>query len=288
MKPFENKKLLILGGNAETVPLVQTANRMGITTIVSSSNPESMAKACAAIKYDLDATDIGAMVALARKENVAGVLPGMDDIFVPAYCKVCDVLSLPCYANDEIIEVFGYKDCFKATCERYGIHSVPEYYLDASLNPRDLARIRYPVMVKPVDCYSGIGMTECTSEEELRPAVEKAVSASKSGRFIVEKLMKCADVGIYYTFKDGECSLSCIYDRFTDDSDELAGRVALGNIYPSRYIDNYYSRSMIMLCVCLRQWESKTEFCLFRRFMRVRSFMFMTQVFAFKVKLPIV
>ena len=179
---------------------------------------------------------------MARKENVAGVLPGMDDIFVPAYCKVCDVLSLPCYANDEIIEVFGYKDCFKATCERYGIHSVPEYYLDASLNPRDLARIRYPVMVKPVDCYSGIGMTECASEEELRPAVEKAVSASKSGRFIVEKLMKCADVGIYYTFKDGECSLSCIYDRFTDDSDELAGRVALGNIYPSRYIDNYYSR----------------------------------------------
>ena len=85
MKPFENKKLLILGGNAETVPLVQTANRMRITTIVSSSNPESMAKACAAIKYDLDATDIGAMVALARKENVAGVLPGMDDIFVPAY-----------------------------------------------------------------------------------------------------------------------------------------------------------------------------------------------------------
>ena len=242
MKPFENKKLLILGGNAETVPLVQTANRMGITTIVSSSNPESMAKACAAIKYDLDATDIGAMVALAREENVAGVLPGMDDIFVPAYCKVCDVLSLPCYANDEIIEVFGYKDCFKATCERYGIHSVPEYYLDASLNPRDLARIQYPVMVKPVDCYSGIGMTECASEEELRPAVEKAVSASKSGRFIVEKLMKCADVGIYYTFKDGECSLSCIYDRFTDNSDELAGRVALGNIYPSRYIDNYYSR----------------------------------------------
>ena len=242
MNAYENKKLLILGGNAETVPLVETANKMGVKTIVSSSNPESMAKACASVKYDLDATDIGAMVALAREENVSGVLPGMDDIFVPAYCKVCDVLSLPCYANSEIIEVFGYKDCFKATCERYGIHSVPEYYLDASLNPRDLARIHYPVMVKPVDCYSGIGMTECNSEEELKPAVEKAVWASKSGRFIVEKLMRSADVGLYYTFKDGECSLSCIYDRYTDDSNHKAGRVALGNIYPSKYIENYYSR----------------------------------------------
>ena len=242
MNPYENKKLLILGGNAETVPLVETANKMGITTIVSSSNPESMAKACAAVKYDLDATDIAAMVALAREENVSGVLPGMDDIFVPAYCKVCDVLSLPCYANEEIIEVFGYKDCFKATCERYGIHSVPEYYLDASMNPRDLARIQYPVMVKPVDCYSGIGMTECSTEEELRPAVEKAIRASKSGRFIVEKLMNCADIGLYYTFKDGVCSLSCIYDRYTDSSEDKAGRVALGNIYPSKYIENYYER----------------------------------------------
>jgi len=237
MKPYENKKLLFLGGNTETVPLVKIANELGATTIVSSSNPESMAKACAAIKYDTDATDVAAMVALAKAENVSGVLPGTDDIFIPAYCKVCDVLGLPCYANEEIIEVFGYKDMFKATCERYGIHGVPEYYLDASMNPRDLARIQYPVMVKPVDCYSGIGMTACYSEDELRPAVEKAIAASKSGRFIVEKLMKCDDVGLYYTFKDGVCSLSCIFDRYTGD-----GRVALGNIYPSRHIAHYYER----------------------------------------------
>ena len=237
MKPFEGKKLLFLGGNTETVPLVKTANNLGAVTVVSSSNPESMAKACAAVKYDMDATDIAAMVSLARQEQVAGVLPGTDDIFIPAYCKVCDVLGLPCYANEEIIEVFGYKDTFKATCERYGIHGVPEYYLDASMNPRDLARIQYPVMVKPVDCYSGIGMTACSSEAELRPAVEKAIAASKSGRFVVEKLMECDDVGLYYTFKDGVCSLSCIYDRYTG-----GGRVALGNVYPSKHIDHYYER----------------------------------------------
>ena len=242
MNPYKNKKLLILGGNAETVPLVQVANAMGVETIVSSSNPESMAKSCAVKKYDADATDVAAMVAIAKAENVDGVLPGTDDLFVPAYCKVCDVLGLPCYANDEIIEVFSYKDCFKATCERYGIHSVPEYYLDASLNPRDLARIHYPVMVKPVDCYSGIGMTECASEEELRPAVAKAIAASNSGRFIVEKLMTSDDVGLYYTFKDGECSLSCIFDRYTCAEQRGGSRVALGNIYPSKHIGDYYER----------------------------------------------
>ncbi len=242
MMPYQQKKLLFLGGNTETVPLVRVANQLGAVTVVSSSNPESMAKACAAVKYDTDATDVAAMVALARAENVDGVLPGTDDIFVPAYCKVCDVLGLPCYASSEIIEVFGYKDIFKATCERYGIHSVPEYYLDASLNPRDLARIQYPVMVKPVDCYSGIGMTECSCEEELCLAVKKAIEASKSGRFIVEKLMTCDDVGMYYTFKDGECSLSCIFDRYTCKEQHGASKVALGNIYPSKHIEHYFER----------------------------------------------
>ena len=65
---FEHKKLLILGGNAETVPLVQVANSLGVETIVSSSNPDSMAKACAVKKYDIDATDVASMVALAKAE----------------------------------------------------------------------------------------------------------------------------------------------------------------------------------------------------------------------------
>ena len=36
-KEFEGKKLLIMGGNPETSPLVRLANEMGIKTIVTSA-----------------------------------------------------------------------------------------------------------------------------------------------------------------------------------------------------------------------------------------------------------
>ena len=242
MKEFEGKKLLILGANPETVPLVQIANAMGVKTIVTSNVPDDAAKKYAWKACDVDGMDVPGLVALANEEKVDGVLVGVADILVPVYCKVCDALNLPCYATQEIVDVFSYKDVFKATCERYGVHGIPEYYLDETLNPSDIAKIEFPVMVKPVDGYSGLGMTVCYRPEQLKEAVEKALSISKKKRFIVEKYMQCEDMGMYYTFKDGYCSASCIYDRYTTDEQPGLSRVCLGGTYPSKHLKEYFER----------------------------------------------
>lgn len=242
MNKVEGKKLLILGANPETIPLVEVANKMGVKTLVTSNRHEDAAKKYAWKACNVDGLDVPGLIALARDENVDGVLVGVADILVPVYCKVCAALDLPCYATQEIVDVFSYKDVFKATCERYGVHGIPEFYLDENLNPEDIAKIKFPVMVKPVDGYSGLGMTVCNNAAELKPAVEKALSISKNKRFIVEKYMQCEDMGMYYTFKDGVCSASCIYDRYTTDEQPGLSRVCLGGTYPSKYLDKYFSR----------------------------------------------
>lgn len=242
MKEFEGKKLLILGANPETIPLVQVANTLGIRTIVTSNRTEDSAKAYAWKAYDVDGMDVAGLVSLAKTEQIDGVLVGVADVLVPVYCKVCDVLGFPCYATKEIVNIFSYKDIFKATCERYGVHGIPEFYLDADMNPSDLAKIEYPVMVKPVDGYSGLGMTVVYKEEELKKAIEKALGVSRKKRFIIEKYMHCEDMGMYYTFKDGYCSASCIYDRYTTNEQPGLSRVCLGGTYPSKHLDEYFER----------------------------------------------
>ena len=237
------KKLLILGANPETVPLVEIANSMGVKTIVTSNVPDDVAKKVAWKAADVNGLDVPGLVALARDEQVDGVLVGVADILVPAYCKVCDALGLPCYATQKIVDTFNYKDIFKATCESFGVHGIPEYYLDAEVKQEDVARIKFPVMVKPVDGYSGLGMTVCEKPEDLRPAVDKALSFSRCKRFIVERYMGgCEDMGLYYTFKDGVCSPSCIYDRYTTDEQPGLARVCLGGTYPSKHMKEYLSR----------------------------------------------
>ena len=242
MKDFEGKKLLILGGNAETIPLVEMSNNMGIKTIVASSVPDEPAKMVAWKASDVDGMDVPGLVALAREEEVDGVLVGVADMLVPAYCKVCNALDLPCYATEEIVNVFAFKDIFKATCESYGVHGVPEFYLDENMSEEDIAKIQFPVMVKPVDSASGQGISKCENIDELKRAVSYALSFSKKRRFIVERYMNCDDMGMYYTFKDGYCSASCIYDRYASIEQPGKARVCLGGTYPSKHIDEYFER----------------------------------------------
>ena len=241
MKEFEGKKLLILGGNPETVPLVEMANDMGILTIVASSVPGEPGKKAAWKSSDVDGMDVPGLVALAREEKVDGVLVGVADMLVPFYCRVCEELSLPCYATEEICNVFAFKDVFKQTCERYGVHGIPEFYLDGDMKEEDIAKIRFPVMVKPVDSASGQGIVKCDNAEELKKAVPYALSFSKKKRFIVERYMDCDDMGMYYTFKDGVCSASCIYDRYASTEQPGLARVCLGGTYPSKHLGEYFS-----------------------------------------------
>lgn len=241
-KDLSGKKLLIIGANPETTPLVEVANEMGIKTYVTSNRPNDAAKKAAYKACDVDGMDVDGLVALCKREKIDGVLIGVADILVPTYCEVCEILGMPCYATKRIVDVFSYKDVFKKTFESYGVHGIPEYHLDESLNPEDVKKIKFPVMVKPVDSSSGMGMSVCYEEKDLKAAVDKALNASHVKRFIVEKYMQCDDMGMYYTFKDGYCSASCIYDRYTSNEQKGLSRVCVGGTYPSKHLSEYFEK----------------------------------------------
>ena len=115
--------------------------------------------------------------------------------------------------------------------------------MTSELSNQDLIKIQYPVMVKPVDNGGGVGMTCCYNESEIKIAVTKALSASKRSKFLVERYMECDDVGVYYTFQDGVCSTSLVYDRYTTNEQQGVSKVCLGGTYPSKHIDTFLNKT---------------------------------------------
>ena len=236
------KKLLILGGNPETGVLVDTANNLGIYTIVIDPNPESPAKQFAKKYYNIDGFDIPNLSKVAKVEKVEGILVGVADILVKPYFELCEKLELPCYATNNIINALTTKDAFMEVCNRYGIQTIPCFNLDKNFNVEDLIKIKYPVMVKPVDNGGGVGMSICNNQDELIQGSKNAINNSRKKLFLTERYMECDDIVVYYTFQDGKIFLSAIADRITTKKQGISSPVCIASIYPSKHHEQYYKK----------------------------------------------
>ena len=236
---FNNKRLLILGGNPETGVLVDIANNMGIYTIVIDPNPNSPAKKMANESFEFDGFDIEAIVELAKNKKIDGVLVGVADILVSPYQMICEKLQLPCYATQEIVKAFCSKDGFKEVCQKFNVQDIPGYYINDILNMDELPNLDFPLMVKPVDNGGGVGMRICYDKKDLQNSITNAIKFSKKGGVLVEQYMNCDDIFAYYTFKDGKVYLSAIADRITTKKQGNLSPVCIGAIYPSKYSNHF-------------------------------------------------
>jgi formate-dependent phosphoribosylglycinamide formyltransferase (GAR transformylase) len=230
---YKNKRLLILGGNFETIELVLKAKENGIFTIVLDPNPNSPAKQFADEKVNIDGLDIDSILKYIKDNPIDGIIVGVADILVKSYHTIGKILNLPIYTNDEINDVFSYKNKFKSKLQEFYLKGVPEFTLNST------EKIIFPVIVKPVDNGGGVGISSANNQKELLNAVDIALQNSKSKSYIIEKYMSSEDVGIYLTIQNGNFYTSLVYDRFTTKKQLGKSNVCLGGIYPSKFINLY-------------------------------------------------
>ncbi len=227
------KKVLVMGANPETVSLINKAKEMGLYTIVTDNNPDAYAKRYADQAENINAVDVEALVDLAHKENVTGVLVGVAEALLPAYCEVCNRLNLPCYSTSEKFATMVRKDYFKAKCREFGVPTIREY------DTNDLDSVVFPVIVKPVDSCSSKGIRVCHNKEELNEAIPYALEFSKSGKYLIEEYMTGDEVVSYYVMQNGNPVFVGMCDRYTYKAKSDLVQLPTSYIFPSRHIDSY-------------------------------------------------
>jgi biotin carboxylase len=244
------KKILILGANPETIPLIETAKSMGLYTIVTDPDPNAPAKKVADRGININGMDVEGLVEFCKQEKVDSVLVGVADRLIEPYQKVCEALNLPCYGNEYQCEVLTNKGKFNNLCKEYGVSTIPSLPLYRK-NIDNLENITYPVFIKPIDRNSGKGMSIAYNETELKKGIEKAFNNTSSDYILLERYMTCSDVLVSYTIVDGEPILSAIADRYTCKEQGKTSQVCLGAIYPSDllnvYMDKEYPKMVRML-----------------------------------------
>lgn len=238
---LKGKKLLIMGGPALACDIVKKARLLGIYTIVTDWYPESLspAKKIADESFMISTSDVDAVVSLIRQEKIDGVITGFTDSTLQYYQKVCEKAELPCYATAEQIGISTDKRKFKNMCKKYNVPVVEEYCIDDIFDSNQLKRIKFPVVIKPVDNSGARGISICNNRQEFIRAYEKALSFSESKSVIVERYMRAKEATIFYVFRDGAIFLMGIGDRHTKNNQEGFISLPVAYIFPSRYLNNY-------------------------------------------------
>ena len=184
------KKLLVLGGDHFTIPVVEAAHKQGYYVITCDYLPGNVAHKHSDEYVNFSTTDKEGLLAWAKKNPIDGVVTFTDSgVVTTAYLQ--HHLGLPQIGPLESVEILQNKARFRQFLTDHGF-TVPKAKgfskKEDALASKDFFSL--PVIVKPVDAAGSKGVTKVSDWGELESAVEWAIQYSFSGDFIIESFIE--------------------------------------------------------------------------------------------------
>jgi biotin carboxylase len=179
------KKVLLVDTNVSSAPIHDYLMRAGYEVFVCGANPADFLAKVSRNYVNMDYSDIGKTQALVEALAVDYIVPGCND---HSY-QVCAELNadghFPGLDSGRVATEINNKQQFRALASQIGL-PVPRVI------PDDKAVDVWPVIVKPVDAYSGRGITIVReqSRDALPDAIRQARAYSRTRSCIVEEYVE--------------------------------------------------------------------------------------------------
>jgi len=211
-------KALVLAGGYPQIALIKELKSRGITVVLADYYPNPVAKPYADIYYQESTLDIEAITQVAKKEQVDFLITACTDQALLTVAKVSEELGLPCYIDYQTALNVTNKSYMKDVFQKNNI-STAKYAVMGELDMTRLEGLRYPAIVKPVDCNSSKGVKKVYNEAELREAFDQAVNFSRTDTAIVEEFIQGPEITVDVQVENGKAYvLSTAYsDKIADD-----------------------------------------------------------------------
>ena len=222
------KKMLILGAMKMHVPVIKRMKERGIHVITCDYLPENIGHKYADEAYFDSTTDCQAVLKLAERLKVDGIMTFCSDPAAYTVSYVADKLNLP--GNPvSAIKILSEKDTFRKFQKEHGF-DCPQFICCESINDAmdNVCQLKFPVVIKPVDSSGSKGVYKLNSADEISEYWNESIRYSRCKRVILEEFIEKKGYqlqGDAY-FADGELKFMCLGDEHADVE-------PLGTTYPS-------------------------------------------------------
>lgn len=184
------KKVLMLGGSLYQTYAIKEAVKMGYYVITCDYLPSNPGHQYAHEYHNVSTTDKEAVLELAKRLNVDGIVAYASDPAAPTAAYVCEKLGLPT-SPYKSVEILSKKHLFRKYLAEHGFN-VPyaKSYTSYEDAEKDIDSFKLPVMVKPVDSSGSKGINKLVDKKQLKTFFEDALSYSREKKVIIEEFIE--------------------------------------------------------------------------------------------------
>ena len=230
------KRLLILGSLGEFVELVKLAGSRGYYTVVCDGYPDGPAKAFADRSYDIDVREVDAIAEICRTERIDAITGSFSDLLFEQITLIAAKAGLKWYATPEMIPFYREKNVTKRILSELGVSVPRNVTLRKDFTDSELAELRFPLVVKPVNAYGSRGLYVVRSAGEIREHFDEIVGYSAIKRVQAEEYSPGREYNMMSWVREGKVNVISIADREKNPQEgsaiPLLNRVA----YPAKNI----------------------------------------------------
>ena len=179
-------KILLVDTNFSSIPIHDALMRAGHDVHVVGGNPSDALAKISSKYFCLDYSDVDALRNFVRAQGVEYLVPGCTDRSYESCVRVGQGAAIWRGDRPQAHESISNKAAFRRVAERLGL-PVPAVFTESAA-----CLEKKPIIVKPVDSFSGKGMTILHQPNDmcLAEAMRKARAASPTGNCLIEQFVE--------------------------------------------------------------------------------------------------
>jgi len=213
------KKLAIISAKDQQEPLVLKAKEMGIETHCfawDKKEEDTYCKDIADYFHPISILDKEKILEKCKELRIDGVTTILNDYAIPTIAYVAQNMGLiGNHYNDMLIALNKYKA--RQAYQNNRVNS-PRFALVKGEQMPDLSGFKYPLIVKPTDRNSSLGVKKIEKKEDLANAIKRAQEISYSNEAIIEEYVSGVEVCVLSISWEGKHYHLEIQDKITTGS----------------------------------------------------------------------
>lgn len=188
-------KAMAIAGGVPQMELLRQLKERKIETVLLDGNENCLARAIPDKFYKVNIFNIEDVKKIAVDEKVDFIITVCADQVLLVVAEVSEMLGLPCYIGYKQAQDVSDKIRMKKIFKENKIPTTKYLELE-SLDMNEIAKLNYPLVVKPVDAYSSKGVRKAETEKELLAYYNEAKKISRSGGVIVEEFFEGEEISV--------------------------------------------------------------------------------------------